>query len=222
MKHPFTTSFSQHIRKPQGFSLIELLVSMALIGILAGVGGSIFIMVNNANSRSVALSKLQTQNSQNSEVLERAIRSSGKATVLNPNVEGCLSDATSCLQLQIVTSSIEYNLNNNCYYTYYAWYAPTATANGRLVRYFRNQSLANCPIAASQPFDLFDTDPASGASVESGSAGPSIFLVKLGDEGINTVLVTAKLAQGVTFKPSSGADNRVTVNMRSSANLRNY
>src|SRR5690606_38049768 len=109
------------------------------------------------------------------EIFERAIRSSGRATVVSPGSQGCLSDASSCLQLQIIAGSVEHRLNP-CYYTYYAWYEPTATTNGRLVRYGLAQNLSTCT-ASPDNYDIFDVDTFSGASIERAGADPLFTVV---------------------------------------------
>ena len=61
---------ASNISQGQGFSLIELLISIALLGIMGGIGVSIFAVINSSYNTANALSKMQTQGSQVLEVLE--------------------------------------------------------------------------------------------------------------------------------------------------------
>lgn len=220
---PKSFQFPIATTKSQGFSLIELLISMALLAIMIGVGASIFLVINNTNSRAVAYTRLQTQGSQNIEVLEKAIRSAGQAQVLNAGDTGCLSGAASCLSLRINSDTIEQKLNNRCYYTLYAWYAPTSSSNGRLVRYHRTQTLTSnaCPAGTIADYDLFDSDLLSGISVEQVGATP-LFSVIDGANGIDQVKFSMTLIEGIGRKRSSGPEVRTKVDFVNTVNMRTY
>ena len=96
----------------QGFSLIELLVSMALLSIMAGIGLSVFAIINTSYNQSQALSKMQTQGSQVLEVIERSIRGGSNVEVVDSSADGC--DRAACLKIEIPSSSLVYQINGGC------------------------------------------------------------------------------------------------------------
>ena len=73
-----------------GFTLVELLVSIALLSIMAGIGISIYAVINSSYDQSQALSLMQTQGSQVLEVIERSIRGSNRAEVISDS--NCAED----------------------------------------------------------------------------------------------------------------------------------
>ena len=198
-------------KQDHGFSLIELLVSIALLGIMGGIGVSIFAVINNSYNTANALSKMQTQGAQVLEVLERSIRSSSDAVVTG-NGGGCNNDQ--CLIITIPSSSIEYSINGGCGKTVYGWTAPTSSVNGQMVRYYLTDNNSQCN--GSVPIQLFDTDTRAGVSIRQNGAN-NIFTANTGAEGIDSIVINMILAEGI----AKGA-NATTIPLRTTVSLRDY
>lgn len=198
-------------KQGQGFSLIELLISIALLGIMGGIGVSIFAVINSSYNTANALSKMQTQGSQVLEVLERSIRGSSDAVVTG-NGGGCSNDQ--CLIITIPSNSIEYSINGGCGKTVYGWTAPTSAVNGQLVRYYLTDTNSQCN--GSVPIQLFDTDIRAGVSIRQNGTN-NIFTANSGAEGINSIVINMVLAEGIAH----GA-NATTIPLRTTVSLRDY
>lgn len=204
-----------------GFSLIELLVSMALLGIIAGIGVSLFAVINNAYNRADAVSRMQTQGQQMMEQLERSIRSASEVAIV-AGTDDLNDDCTAnqCLILTIPTASIEYTLNGQCQTTAYSWsdanFTPGLQANGSLKRYTPAGSSGSCTLGT---IDMFDTNTRTGISVEPTSG--NVFTLSTASS-ITNVSISFNLTQGVERKPASGADNRAKVPLKTTTSLRNY
>jgi prepilin-type N-terminal cleavage/methylation domain-containing protein len=194
-----------------GFSLIELLVSIALLGILGGIGVSIFAVINNSYDSANALSRMQTQGSQVLEVLERSIRGSTNIEERG-NGGGCANDR--CLIITIPSNSIEYSINGGCAKTVYGWTAETGSTNGQLVRYYLTDTNSQCN--GSVPIQLFDTDPRAGVSVQQKDGSTNIFTTNTGAEGISSVTINMVLSEGVNIS------NPITIPLRTTVSLRYY
>jgi prepilin-type N-terminal cleavage/methylation domain-containing protein len=194
-----------------GFSLIELLVSIALLSIMGSIGLTLYAIINNSYQSSNIMSKMQTQGSQAMEVLERSIRGASDARTI-PTGVGCEAYAQ-CLVLGVPSSSLEYQINGGCSQTVYGWKEPTASTNGELWRYYLNNDNTECN--GSQPIDLFDSHARNGISVEQ-QAG-AIFATNAGGDGVDSVRVSFKLAQGVTI-----SNRQVSVPLKTTVSLRDY
>ena len=193
-----------------GFTLVELLVSIALLSIMAGIGISIYAVINSSYDQSQALSLMQTQGSQVLEVIERSIRGSNRAEVISDS--NCAEDL--CLVIGVPSNSIEYSVNGNCDSTVYGWSAPSGSTNGSIVRYTWNSDGTPCNTATK--FELFDSDPRRGISVGQ-LDGQEVFSLNTGSNGLNSITIQMELGQGVNV------DNpQVTMPIRSTAAMRNY
>ncbi len=203
-------------RLPQsgaGFTLVELLVSIALLGILGGIGVSIFAVINNSYDTANALSRMQTQGAQVLEVLERSIR--GASDVEVRSHDGDCTDTDNCqVIITIPPNSLEYSINGGCAQTVYDWTAPTSEDNGTLTRYYLTDTGDQCN--DSTAIQLFDTDERSGVSVRK-SDSAAIFTVNTGDEGISSVTIDMVLAEGVTVGSTA-----TTIPLRTTVSLRDY
>lgn len=146
------------------------------------------------------------------EQVERSIRSATAVTT-TPDY-GC-NGPNLCLSLTMPPDSLEYKANGNCEVTEYSWFQDTMTANGRLVRSWKNKDGSNCNGSS----DLFDTDPKNGISVEK-VAGVNVFTVTPASNGPANVVVALKLTQGVTIKKTP--DNRSQVPFITTISLREY
>jgi prepilin-type N-terminal cleavage/methylation domain-containing protein len=205
------------MRHQSGFSLIEILVSIALLSIMSGIGISLFAIVNNSYNRANTISAIQSQGSSLMEQIERSIRSASAATV-SPDY-GCLSGASQCLSLAMPTDSLEYQTNGNCEVTEYDWIAPTSSSNGRLQRAWKNKDGSACNGSAT---DLFSIDAKDGISVERVNGQTGVFAVTTSANSPTSVLVALDLKQGVSLKPASGDDNRSQVPFITTVSLRKY
>lgn len=221
MKQPTTRNQKPAITivqaSSQGFSLIELLVSIALLGIIAGIGVSLFAIINNAYNRADAVSRMQTQGQQSLEQVERSIRSASGVQLLSSTDPGC--SATQCLVLTVPAASIEYTLNGGCSLTGYSWtdanFTQGSIANGSLKRYSPTGGSGTCSAA---PIELFDADPSTGISVEPN--GGDVFTVNT-SSAISNVAISLTLTQGAQMKPS-GNDTRVKVSLKTTTSMRKY
>lgn len=206
-----------------GFTLMELLVSIALISILSIMLVGVVTYINRTHTRTAFISEMQTQGSQAVETIERAIRSSSEASVHNGGAGGCVSQASHCLRLLINNETLEHQLNGQCRYTFYAWYAPNgSSSNGRMERYARDMpapnSFTNC---GPTQYSLFNTDRLSGTSVEMTDGVSHIFEVDGSSvDNVTAVKINMTLRHGVG-QPTLGSSSRPQVFFNTTVNLRN-
>ena len=202
--------------KKAGFTLVEVLVSIGLMSIMAGIGISLFAIINSSYERANTISNIQSQGSSVMEQVERSIRSASSATT-SPSY-GCPSGVTGCLSLTIPSDSIEFQ-TSNCEVTEYSWTAPTASTNGRLQRTWRHRDGSAC---TSPTADLFDTSPTKGVSVELVAGQSSIFTITTSASSPDNVVIAMNLLQGVSLKPASAPDTRSQVPFITTISLREY
>jgi prepilin-type N-terminal cleavage/methylation domain-containing protein len=200
-----------------GFTLIEILVSMALLSILAGIGVSMFGIVNNSYNRANRINTIRTQGSQALEQLERSIRGATSAST------DCTNGTTNCsLVLVFPTDSIDYISNGaGCTQITYAWIKPdfSAKTNGQLTSQYGNCTPGPAPSLAS----LFDADNQVGVSVEAASSATPIFTINNPASGNSTPTITTKFTLWEGVKNSSATPtNRANVPYTSTTSLRNY
>jgi prepilin-type N-terminal cleavage/methylation domain-containing protein len=173
-----------------GYSLIEVLVSVAILSILSGVGLSIYAITSSSFSKTNAMSKIQGQGSQVVEALGRSIRSSSKATLstVSPGSGQCpgyIDAGTTCQRLNLVqpSGSIDASQGYGCLEVNYLWIPideppgdPTARKSGRLIKYYGPIGCdaiadANTP---EVPIELFDSSIDQGVSIETISGNTMI------------------------------------------------
>jgi prepilin-type N-terminal cleavage/methylation domain-containing protein len=199
-----------------GFSLIEILVSIALLSIMSGIGVSLYAIVNNSYTRANTISAIQSQGSSVMEGVERNVRSALSATT-SPDYT-CPS-GTECLSLTMPNSSIEYRNSGNCPVTEYDWIAPNPpTTNGRLQKAWKNADGSACN--GSSPTDLFNSDATKGISVEKVNGQDHIFSVTTSVNSPTNVLVAMNLMDGVKLNNSTRSQVPfiTTISLRTYAN----
>lgn len=198
-------------RMANGFSLIELLVSMGLLAIIGGIGVSIFAIINTSYNQSNALSQMQTQGSQVLEVIERSVRGASNIHTASSGSDGCLN--TLCLIAEIPSNSIEYEINGQCSQTVYGWNNETASQNGTISRYYLDDFNNLCN---GTPIVLFDDHTYTGISVTE-LDGEDVFTVIDGPDGVDAVEIAFNLSSGVDV-PTDHAN----VPLRTTVGLRDY
>lgn len=190
-------------RSTTGFSLIEILVSIALLSLMSGIGISLYAIVNNSYSRANTISNIQSQGSSMMEQMERTVRSATNATVSTP------CDGTGCtLTLTVPTQSLDYQ-TKNCTTIAYAW----QQSNGTLTRSWQNCSNGD----TSGSIALFDTTSNASITVDKIATADSIFTLNSSVNGAPTsVLVSMNLLQG------GGVSNPSQVPFVTTISLRDY
>jgi prepilin-type N-terminal cleavage/methylation domain-containing protein len=186
-----------------GFSLIEILVSIALLSIMSSIGVSLYAIVNNSYSRANSISRIQSQGSSVMEGIERNIRSSINATT-SPDyscpttitVNGTPATVAQCLSLQMPNDSIEYK-NTQCEITEYDWVDKTATTNGRLLRATKLADGTICN--GGMPADLFNSDTSKGISVEVVNGQTGVFVATVPSSSPTNVTAAINLLDGVAL-----------------------
>ena len=198
-----------------GFSLIEILVSIALLSIMSGIGMSLYAIVNNSYTRANNISKIQSQGSSIMENIERNVRSALSVTTA-PSYS-CPNGTTECLSLNMPSSSIEYQNSGNCPITEYDWIAPSGTTtNGLLKKAWKNIDGSACNGTAA---DLFNTDPAKGISVELVNGQSHVFSVTSSATSPDSVLIAMNLTDGVAIGSSrSQVPFITTISLRTYSN----
>lgn len=144
-------------KKESGYTLLELLIVMAIIGVTLTVISTTFLTAYRGYLRSRILNQLQEEGNRLTEEVSRLVRSSRSVRMLPAGP----FNATN-LQLTLSQDSIEYAQNGNCdvitlRYTP-ANFPPIPPINGRL------ELLSSCP-TFNKGGVLTDTDTVTGYSI---------------------------------------------------------
>lgn len=204
-------------RNQSGFSLIEILVAIALLSIMSGIGVSLYAIINNAYSRAHTISTIQTRGSSAMEVVERSIRSSTKA------VTPATCSGTSCLLLTISANSSvykDYNIRpsatpTNCTKMRYVFTSESQGNNGTLVRQWLDDNENSCGPTSEASINLFsigNTPTRDSINVRTLDGAP-IFVLNEPADGVKSVLIRLNLAQG-------GVSNAPSVPITTTVSLR--
>ncbi len=193
-----------------GFTLIEILVSVALLGIMSGIGISLYAIINGAVVKANTINRLQSEGSAVFERLERSVRSA--IVVENTN---CKEANDACLHLTIPTDSIEYNSNGGCQLVDYYYNKPDG-GNGKLwVQSYRNDGTS-----CGDKHELFTSDGPGSISVEAISGTPMFDVVE-SKVSPDHVTVSLNLFDGWSADAQQRA-KRIKVPFITSISLRSY
>lgn len=204
-------------RRQPGFSLIEVLVAIALISILSGIGVSLYAIVNNSYSRAHTISTIQSRASSAIETLERSIRSATEATSPSCSASSC------SLLLSIAANSTmfsEYNNSSNpasnCTKVLYTFTAGNGNDNGTLTRQWQNDAGTSC--GGSGIVNVFNSsNPPNRDSISVKTlSGADIFFLNAPDDGVKSVLVRMDLRQGGGVTNAASVPITTTVSLRPS------
>lgn len=146
------------IRKTScGFTLVEILVGIALIGMVGGIAVSIFTSLTNAYNKSLIINELQQEGGRVMEEIARVVRG-GKS------LSGTMTE------LIVVNDDLglEYLTNGNCKRTLFSLSpAVPRSSNGRLIKSYQDKDGNSCSGVGVGA--ITDSDPLSGISVTAAS-----------------------------------------------------
>jgi prepilin-type N-terminal cleavage/methylation domain-containing protein len=198
--------------KSGGFSLIEVLVTVALLSIMSGIGISLYAIINNSYNRAKSISDIQSQGSSIMEQIERSVRS---GVSISSDTADCTGSPKACIAITLPPDSLDYKVNGGCDIVEYSYVMATAQDNGTLTRYLKRKDGSNC----GGTVQMFDTDNRKGISVEE-VAGLPVFNLVQESTGQPHVTVALRLVQGVALKGSP--DKRSQVPFITTISLRDY
>jgi prepilin-type N-terminal cleavage/methylation domain-containing protein len=222
--HKLAIIFMTAPTNSSGFTLIEILVSIALLSILSGIGVTIFAVTNNSYARAAKVNLMQAQTSQAMEQFERSVRSASSVTLINDaSSPSCPANSSSCvLTLTMPSNSIDYAASK-CDTTIYTWTSPVYSGiatNGTLQL---SHGGVSCPDTSSHT--LFDTDAQSGISIEAIDNVTNVLSVTtytVGSTPGYKVTMEFNATEGVNIKPGGSLANRANLVINRSVVLRNY
>jgi prepilin-type N-terminal cleavage/methylation domain-containing protein len=191
------------VREKSGYTLIEILVTIAILSIIAGVTITTYLTAYRSYVSSQILNQLQEDGERIMKQLERSVRSSTNALLYS-------SGSTYYLELTLDVDSLEYQQNGNCQTIRYRRYNETGSANGRI-----ELQAPGCGSLIGGG-SLNDTDPLTGVSI----IGVTYAVVDNVATDTQSVTITMTLQQGVDS--TTRTQYEVTLPMQTVVNTRQY
>lgn len=148
----------------RGFTIIELLVAVGILGLVAGVGVQIFLSVASSFAKSAIISDLQQQGGRVVAEISRVIRDSESVEkiIVGDTSNPLCAAGNGMIKITLSKESIEYNSNGNCKTVVYCKVNQTSAHNNYLVK-----KLESCQGAAVGGGNLTNQDLYTGVDVES-------------------------------------------------------
>lgn len=174
--------------KEAGVTMMELLVAMALIGLIAGIGTTIFSTLLQAYSKAVIVNRLRSEGARVMEDISRVVRDADELEVYSGGA-WVLSGSGERLRVTLHEDTLEYEENENCSQVTYILQEPVSQ-NGRV---YKDLAGDDCPASPSQEGVLTDTNLVRGIDVYS-------LTFELSDGGLShpdSVQITMVLRQGL-------------------------
>ena len=184
----------------KGFTLIEILVTVAILGLISTAAISIFSSMTAAYNKSSIINELREEGSRVMDDMERLVRSSGEAAI----------GGSSELILTLNTSSLEYQQNGQCKtVTLTLALGSVATNKNNYI----NKALSDCEGTASGAGEMTNTDRTSGVNV-------SALTFSVTGTGPKVVKISLSLEQGLAA--AARQDYRASVNLETTVSTRSY
>ena len=196
----------------KGVTLIELIVALAVLAVVAGVGITIFLSINQAYSKSVIIGKLRTEGTRVMEEMSRVIRS-------GTNLEGvsgtCSGSPPVCtgLHVDLNKNSLEYEQNGNCETVEFQLVGADAAHNNRITKAVTGGTECVSPIGAGV---VTDDDRTTGVDVQN----LEFTIIDGGGVYPDKVTINLKLGQGLDVP--SRREYKAVVNLRETVSTRQY
>lgn len=203
----------------KGFTIIELLVAIGILGIVAGVGVQIFLTVSKSFAKAQIVSELQQEGSRVIAEISRVVKDAAR-------VEANITGDTTCagggaigtfttsnmLEITLNKESLEYKTNGNCLKVIFCRADADATHNNHLYK-----KLQNCNLAAVGEGELTNSNRATGIDVDTAQ---TIFTVSGGGAQPYLVSMDLKLKQGLEVPQR--AIYQAEVEIKNSVSTRNF
>lgn len=161
-----------------GYTLIEILVAIAVVGVITGVSIAIYLSVASLQQQSITINDLQSEGTVIIEKMSRVIRDARSVKC---------GESCNTLIVHNFEDSLEYQTSGSCLTTTFVYFGPTANDNGKIEKQY-----SNCSVATSTE-TLTNTDVVKGISVKT-------FLVAVSDYSEaypQTVDIALTLERGV-------------------------
>lgn len=145
-------------RSRGGFTLVEILVAIGILGVIGGIAVTIFTSITNAYNKSLIINELQQEGSRVMEGISSVVQS-GES----------LSGGGTGLIVVNDELGLEYLSNGNCKTTIFTLYpAVSGVSNGRLIKSYEDKdgNLCSSGIGGGA---ITDSDSVSGISVTAAS-----------------------------------------------------
>lgn len=188
--------------KQQGYTLIEILITIAIVSIIAGVTITTYLSAYRSYVASQILNQLQEDGERIMKQVERSVRSSVRAQV-----------QAGRLILELDVDSLEYQQNGGCRTILYRGVMPSLNANGQIEVVIPG-GVPSCALIGGGP--LNSVDPVTGVSVED----VMFSVVDNAATNTQTVTISFTLRQGVRSATRTTYD--VSLPMQSVITTRQY
>ncbi len=204
-------NFSTTNHKPQttnqtGFTLIEILVTVAILGLISTVAISIFTSMTAAYNKSSIINELREEGSRVMDDMERLVRSSSEANCINA-AGSPTTCPTSGLGLTLSEGSLEYLQNGSCKEVKFQKQS-AANKNDHIYKF-----LSDCEVGAIGAGEMTNIDTTSGVNVLT-----LTFNVTGSDPKVVKIYLT--LEQGLAA--AGRQDYQANVNLETTVSTRSY
>ena len=195
------TNYSQ-----KGFTLIEILVTVAILGLISTAAISIFNSMSAAYNKSSIINELREEGSRVMDDMERLVRASSDASCIDA-AGSLMTCPTSGLGLTLNEGSLEYSQNGGCKEVQFQKQS-AANKNDHV-----SKLLSVCEVGAIGAGEMTNTDRTSGVNV-------SALTFSVTGTGPKVVKISLNLEQGLAA--AARQDYQASVNLETTVSTRSY
>jgi len=176
------------MKNNKGFTLVEIMIAVVLVGIVSVIGGDVLISVFRSYNKSKAISEVERTGNYVLSFINTEVRRGSDIKVNDPAVCGTATECISYTDINGVASKIEY----------FAESCPSQNGSIKSVKDGADVSLTNTNL---------------NLGVSAKAKGPTMFSLR-SSNGVTYVGLSIKITQGCTAPVSSSGEFNMVVEAR--------